>query len=56
MLQNALQRQPDLKEAAQAIKLIRTSEVMKEQAGELFKANKLDEAIKKFDECLALDP
>jgi tetratricopeptide (TPR) repeat protein len=56
MLQNALQRQPDLKEAAIAIKMMRTSEVMKEQAGELFKANKIDEAIKKFDECLALDP
>lgn len=29
---------------------------MKEQASDLFKANKLEEAIKKFDECLNLDP
>jgi len=28
----------------------------KEEAGELFKAEKLDEAIVKFDECLLLDP
>lgn len=56
MIQNALNRQPDLKEAAVAIKLIRTSEQMKDQASELFKANKIDEAIKKFDECLELDP
>lgn len=56
MLQNALQMQPDLKEAALAIKKIRNSEVMKEQAGELFKAGKVDEAIVKFDECLSYDP
>jgi len=29
---------------------------LKEQASDLFKAGKLDEAIKRFDECLALDP
>jgi tetratricopeptide (TPR) repeat protein len=29
---------------------------MKDEAGELFKANKIDEAIKKFDQCLELDP
>lgn len=29
---------------------------MKEQASELFKAGKIEEAIQKFDECLALDP
>jgi tetratricopeptide (TPR) repeat protein len=56
MLQNALQFDPDLKEAAIAIKMIRTSEQLKDAAGELFKANKIEEAIKKFDECLALDP
>lgn len=41
MLQNALQLDPDLKEAALAIKMIRTSELLKDAAGELFKANKI---------------
>lgn len=56
MIQNALQRQPDLTEAAIAIKNIRQSEQLKEEASNLFKANKLDDAIKMFDKCLALDP
>jgi tetratricopeptide (TPR) repeat protein len=56
MIQSALQLDPDLKEAAQAIKMIRTSEQLKDAAGELFKENKMQDAIKKFDECLALDP
>ena len=35
--------------------MIRTSEQLKDAAGELFKENKMQDAIKKFDECLALD-
>lgn len=36
--------------------MIRASETLKEQAGELFKQNKIGDAVEKFDACLALDP
>lgn len=52
MLKEALQRDPDCSDAMKAIKMVKTITQAKEEAGELFKANKLDEAIEKFDECL----
>jgi len=39
-----------------ALKAVKVATQNKEEAGELFKAEKLDEAIAKFDECVALDP
>jgi len=56
MLKEALQRDPDCAEAMRAIKMVKMATQHKEEAGELFKAEKLDEAIVKFDECLLLDP
>jgi len=39
-----------------ALKAIKVANQNKEEASELFKAEKFDEAIEKFDQCLALDP
>ena len=47
---------PDCAIAMRTIKGMKFAATMKEQAGELFKANDLDAAIKKFDECLEIDP
>ena len=56
MLAEALQSDPDLKDAQRAIKAIKVAATKKEEASQVFQANKLDEAIQKFDECLAVDP
>jgi len=56
MLKEALNRDPDCNEAKIAIKMVKVTKANKEEAGALFKADKLDEAIEKFDECLQLDP
>jgi len=55
LLKEALQRDPDCTDAMKALKLIKTANQCKEEAGALFKEQKLDEAIQKFDECLQLD-
>ena len=47
---------PDLKDAMKAIKLTKKANEMKEEAGADFKAEKLAEAIAKFDKCIELDP
>jgi len=49
MLKEALQRDPDNVEAMKAIKMVKVLNQNKEEASELFKADKLDEAIEKFD-------
>lgn len=46
---------PDLKECMLLIKLSKKAAQMKEDAAEVFKAGKFDEAIVKFEECLKLD-
>lgn len=56
VLKEALQRDPDCVDAMKALKAVKVATQNKEEAGELFKAEKLDEAIAKFDECVALDP
>ena len=56
MLKEALQRDPDCVEAMKALKMVKVATQNKEEAGELFKAEKLDEAVEKFDQCLLLDP
>lgn len=55
-LQDAIRQDPDNKEAQKALKMIKAAQAKKEEAGELFKAEKLDDAIAKFDECVRLDP
>ena len=56
LLKEALQRDPDCTDAMKAIKMIKASAQMKEEASADFKAEKYDEAIKKFDKCIELDP
>jgi len=38
------------------VKALKVQAGKKEEASQLFKDNKLEEAIVKFDECIALDP
>ena len=45
MLADALQSDPDLKDAQKAIKALRVQALKKEEASQLFKENKLTEAI-----------
>ena len=56
MLKEALLRDPDCVEAMKALKMVKVATQNKEEAGELFKAEKLDETVEKFDQCLLLDP
>jgi len=56
LLKEALSRDPDCTDAMKAIKMGKTTSAAKDEAGALFKAEKFDEAIVKFDECLQLDP
>ena len=46
---------PDLSECQKCMKLMKKSNTMKEEAAAVFKEGNLEEAIKKFEECLALD-
>jgi tetratricopeptide (TPR) repeat protein len=46
---------PDNQDLKQAIKNIRLQNDLKDQATELFKANKIKEAIEKFQQCLTID-
>jgi DnaJ family protein C protein 7 len=52
----ALNFDPDLKECQKMVKQIKHSNLMKEEATALFKIPKYDEAMKKFQECLEIDP
>ena len=56
ILLQCIQFDPDQKEAAKAIKALKISTSKKEEASEAFKNGKLEEAIKLFSECIALDP
>lgn len=56
LLKESLTRDPDLKESMKAIKMIKVATQMKEEAGADFKAEKLEDAVAKFDKCLELDP
>ena len=56
LIKDALQRDPDLKDAMKALKLIKTVGPLKDEANALVKEEKYEEAIAKFDECLLLDP
>ena len=47
---------PDLKECQIAMKLLRKTQNLKEEATEIFKSGNYKEAICKFDDCIALDP
>lgn len=53
--QQALNFDPDLLECQKCIKLMKKSNLMKEEAAAVFKEGKLEEAIEKFEECLTLD-
>ena len=53
--QQALNFDPDLTECQKSIKQMKKSAAMKEEAAAVFKEGKLEEAIAKFEECLALD-
>jgi len=55
-LMDALRNDPENREARLAVRAIKSSASIKIDAGNLFKENKLAEAIAKFDEALALDP
>jgi len=52
---DALNQDPDLSIAQKAIKNFKNAGLMKEKAGEVFKAGKYAEAIEMFDQCLAFD-
>lgn len=54
-LTQAMSLDPDLSECMLFNKLVKKQLTMKEEAAELFKANKYQEAIVKFEECLNLD-
>lgn len=56
LLREALGQDPDNKEAANALKLIKISAKKKDEASEVFKKQDYAAAIKMFDECVALDP
>ena len=52
LLKEALTSDPDCSDAIKAIKLAKTTNTAKDNASELFKAQKFDQAIKAFDQCL----
>lgn len=55
-MQEALSLDPDNDDLKKAIRNIKKSNDMKEEGTKLFKANKLDQSIEKFKECLEIDP
>jgi DnaJ family protein C protein 7 len=55
-LVQALNFDPDLKKCQVMMKLGIKAAKMKEDAAEIFKEQKFEEAVTKFEECLALDP
>jgi tetratricopeptide (TPR) repeat protein len=56
MLMNCLQQDPDNVDAQKALKIMKLAVSKKEAASEAFTKGQLDEAIKLFDECVAIDP
>lgn len=53
--QQALNFDPDLTECQRCMKQMKKSNTMKEEAAAVFKSGELEEAIAKFEECLAID-
>lgn len=56
MLMNCLQQDPDNADAQKALKVMKLAISKKDAASEAFKNGQLEEAIKLFDECVAIDP
>jgi tetratricopeptide (TPR) repeat protein len=56
VLQKALNLEPDNHDLVRAIKNIKIQTDLKNKASELFKNNKIQDAIEKFKECLNIDP
>lgn len=56
VLTQALNLDPDNEELRLAVKNIRLQNDRKEEASQLFKENKLQEAVEKFKLCLDIDP
>jgi tetratricopeptide (TPR) repeat protein len=56
LLMQAIQLDPDNSELKLALKNIRKQNDLKDEASELFKSGKTQEAIEKFKECLTIDP
>ncbi len=52
LLTKCLEFDPDNKDAVKALKAMKVAAVKKEEASEMFKSGKLDQAIKLFDECI----
>lgn len=56
LLRECMSQDPDNKEAANALRMIKTAAKKKEEANTVFKNNEFESAIKLFDEAVALDP
>jgi len=56
ILMHALQLDPDNNELKIAVKNIKKQNDLKDEASELFKKGKIQDAIDKFKECLTIDP
>jgi len=56
MLQEALKLDPDYADAQRVLKSIKRATEMKEQATQLFKQGKLQEAVAQYQDCLGIDP
>lgn len=56
LLREALSQDPDNKEAANTLRLLKVSAKKKEEASASFSKQDYKTAIQQFDECVALDP
>ncbi len=55
-LKKALELEPDNGALLKMVRNVKKSNDMKEEAGKLFKANDIEGAVKKFQDCLNIDP
>ncbi len=55
-LKESLRHDPDNVACQRALKQVRRGEAGKQEATDLFKGGKFEEAIAKFGECLVIDP